>query len=77
MQDSTRKTFTDVVKKIGEIPGSRRFSVLFKRKAAFYSVEDKNTKTVEALFRSVQYKMPVTVICDEKNSLILEAFLVA
>lgn len=65
--------FTDVVKKIGKNPQTNLYTVLFKRKAAFYSVEEDNIASLEALNRSFQEAIQVSVVSDAFKALIIEA----
>lgn len=77
MPESSTVTFVDVVKKIRENPMKHTYTVIFKRQAAFYHVEERNSAAVEALIRSANGLLRVTVVYEPESLKILEATLVA
>ncbi|MDQ7821527.1 MAG: hypothetical protein RDV48_01895 [Candidatus Eremiobacteraeota bacterium] len=77
MTEKETVTFTDVVKKIKQNKELHTYTVIFKRSAAFYNVESRNVTAVEALTRSAQGLLPVTVVSRAVACEILEAYLVA
>jgi hypothetical protein len=70
-------TFIDVVKKMKRNAMQRNFMVIFRHQDAIFKAEDHNHVTIDALTRSLQGMLPVTVIVNAQTSEITEAFLVA
>lgn len=69
--------FSDTVKRIGKNPEKGGYSVIFRRKAAFYSIEEDNVSSLEALNRSARESIPVKVESDALSSKILKAEIAA
>lgn len=66
-------TFADVVKKIGKTAADSHYKVIFQLHSAIYSVDEKNTEAVEALSRSFNEGIELSIVCEALTSLILEA----
>ena len=68
-------TFTDSVKKMGKNPEKNEYTVLFKRHAAFYSLDENNSAAIEVLTRSAQEALQVNVVSEAARARIIEASL--
>ncbi|MDQ7823309.1 MAG: hypothetical protein RDV48_10980 [Candidatus Eremiobacteraeota bacterium] len=73
MSDDPSITFVDRVKKLWAPPESASHTVLFRRNAAFYSVESSNRAALEALTRSAETGKPVKVTSHGVSMRIIEA----
>jgi hypothetical protein len=75
MGENPKVTFSDTVKKIWKNPEGENYTVIFRRRAAFYSLDAKRDQAAEALLHSAQNGVSVTVTSDGVTSEIVDAAL--
>lgn len=75
MTEQKTLTFTDTVKKMGKNPQKNEYTVLFKRHAAFYSLDEGNSAAIEVLTRSAKESLQVNVVSEAAGTRIIEASL--
>jgi hypothetical protein len=75
MEENPKIAFSDTAKKIWKNPEGETFSVIFRRRAAFYTIKGSRENAIQALTRSAQEGVSVNVTSDGVTSEILEASL--
>jgi hypothetical protein len=72
-EEQVTVTFTDTVKRIWKKPDADVYDVIFRRRAAFYSLDSTHSDAADALMRSAEHSLQVKVLCNALNSAIIEA----
>lgn len=72
MDDSLNITFKDTVKKIWKTENSPTYTVIFRRMAAFYNIDETKEQEIELLKQSEKESLPLKVLNNTLKSEIME-----